>query len=522
MPPVSRASSVLLVLAFLALAPIAAAQNGTLWVLCQTSTEGPCGYPTNYNVTGPVNFSGTQTSVSYSVPPGDYTLQYVSGGPPGAWKVSIRPAEPVNVAPSEVEGVTIVFTKACISLSQPVVSAPSGPQTSNQYTLTWNQSSSSDDQWEVVELIQGVVQSTQIVTVPSATFSHTVNAPTTYTYRVRATNLCNQFSTAAEAHVQVFPTGYVPPARNPNFNFDGNADLLWARPGYNLFAQFMNGTAATGGSIVVWESNADWQVVGTGDTDLDGDTDILMQNATTREPFLYRVNGGTRIDGAQVFLPRTGDAAPPARYSNGRAIGMADFTGDGRSDILWRTSLGVVDVIELNGLTTVGRTAFWREPNSDWRIVAVADANGDGKADAYWRHASTGTCFLTLAGGAAGTWHHEPDFAWSFIDAADVDGDGKADAIWRHTDGRVWIQLRDGFGAGNSGVVWTEPSANWRLNGLADVNGDGRHDLIWRHSDGRVFVVLLDGLAVVESGVSHYEPDPTWSIVAPAGTTERF
>ena len=125
------------------------------------------------------------------------------------------------------DAITIEFDKACVSLSQPVVSAPSGPQSSNQYTLTWNEASSSDDQWEVVELIEGVVQSTQIVTVPSATFSHTVNAPTTYTYRVRATNLCNEFSAVAEAYVQVFPPGYVPPARNPNFNFDDNADLLW-------------------------------------------------------------------------------------------------------------------------------------------------------------------------------------------------------------------------------------------------------------------------------------------------------
>jgi hypothetical protein len=183
--------------------------------------------------------------------------------------------------------------------------------------------------------------------------------------------------------------------------------------------------------------------------------------------------------------------------------------------VLWRTIAGAVDVIHMSGLTVLSRTPFWREPDANWKIVAVGDADGNGQADVFWRNTVSGTAFLTIAGGIGGVFHNEPSANWSIVAAGDVNGDTTADVVWRHTDGRIWIQLLNGFSTIGSGVVWTEPDAAWQLQGVTDVNGDARYDLIWRHTDGRVFVVLLDGLSVLNMGVSHHESDANWQIVSP-------
>ncbi|HQY47234.1 MAG TPA: VCBS repeat-containing protein, partial [Usitatibacteraceae bacterium] len=76
---------------------------------------------------------------------------------------------------------------------------------------------------------------------------------------------------------------------------------------------------------------------------------------------------------------------------------------------------------------------------------AAADFSGDGKADLLWRHTSgdtwvwlmDGTAFVS--GGSIGN----PGLAWSIRSVGDFDGDGKADILWRHTDGTTYFWKMD-------------------------------------------------------------------------------
>src|SRR5262249_4742933 len=75
-----------------------------------------------------------------------------------------------------------------------------------------------------------------------------------------------------------------------------------------------------------------------------------------------------------------------------------DFNGDGRADILWRPTSGVLDIWLLNGTSAISSPSPGAV-GTDWTIVGVGDFNGDGRADILWRHTS-GIVFVWLMNGA--------------------------------------------------------------------------------------------------------------------------
>ena len=121
-------------------------------------------------------------------------------------------------------------------------------------------------------------------------------------------------------------------ARN-DFNADGKPDILWrhAVSGENV-VWFMNGTEP--GQRHVPDPAAlaerDWKMVGTGDFNVDGKPDILWRHDVSgRERGL--VHERARCCTSGTFL------TPPAFADmNWQMVGTGDFNGDGQPDILWR------------------------------------------------------------------------------------------------------------------------------------------------------------------------------------------
>src|SRR5438132_1531789 len=68
-----------------------------------------------------------------------------------------------------------------------------------------------------------------------------------------------------------------------------------------------------------------------------------------------------------------------------------DFSGSGKSDILWRNSSTGQNVLWLmNGATVASAPALPTVANLNWIIAGAGDFNGDGKADILWHNQSTG------------------------------------------------------------------------------------------------------------------------------------
>src|SRR5260370_562666 len=121
--------------------------------------------------------------------------------------------------------------------------------------------------------------------------------------------------------------------------------------------------------------------------------DILWHNSSTNETQRWimdaqKVTGRATVieeDASLIFV------GPPWSI-----VGISDFNGDGKADILWHnsstseTQIWFMDGHKVTGRATVlgegGSAAFVGAP---WSIVGTSDFNGDGKADILWHNSST-------------------------------------------------------------------------------------------------------------------------------------
>jgi GH43 family beta-xylosidase len=163
-----------------------------------------------------------------------------------------------------------------------------------------------------------------------------------------------------------------------DFTGDGKADILWrnTRPGLvdtgSLYLWVMDGPkVVVGTGYANSQAGLEWQVQGLGDLDGDGKSDSVWRHVgpgpATGALFLWLMEGKT-IKGA-TYLDPIG--------TEWQIQGLGDFSGDGKTDILWRNvrtglaDTGYLYVWVMDGPKVVGGTGY---PNSqaglEWQVQA--------------------------------------------------------------------------------------------------------------------------------------------------------
>ena len=138
----------------------------------------------------------------------------------------------------------------------------------------------------------------------------------------------------------------------------------------DCFVWEMNGLSVKekGFGYVGWRPpTKEWRAVGTGDLDGDGKSDILLQDGATGDCFVWEMNGLSVKESGYVGW------RPPTK--EWRAVGTGDYNGDGKSDILLQDgTTGDCFVWEMKGLDLLSNNSFgyvgWRPPSSDWHAAA--------------------------------------------------------------------------------------------------------------------------------------------------------
>jgi hypothetical protein len=261
--------------------------------------------------------------------------------------------------------------------------------------------------------------------------------------------------------------------RGSDFNADALSDLVWRHDvsGENVL-WFMNGIDLVSGTFTNPAVLADtrWKVVGTNDFDADGRADLLWRHATSGENVVWFMNGPDLVGG--TFTTPT--ALVDVRW---QMVGTGDFNLDGSPDILWRHDTAGENVLwYMNGTVLTGGT-FTTPPSLEdvrWKMAGVGDFNRDGKPDVLWHHQLSGQAVLwymdgsVLIGGTFTQPNGLPNTDWRMVAVADYNGDDRPDIVWRHrVSGQnvVWFMHDATLIVGAFTNPSTLPDQDWKLVG---------------------------------------------------------
>jgi hypothetical protein len=73
-----------------------------------------------------------------------------------------------------------------------------------------------------------------------------------------------------------------------------------------------------------------------------------------------------------------------------KLVGTGDFNGDGKSDLLWQNTSGQVAIWEMDGTNVIDSAKVGPNPGPSWKVVGTGDFNGDGFSDILLQNKNTG------------------------------------------------------------------------------------------------------------------------------------
>ncbi len=281
-----------------------------------------------------------------------------------------------------------------------------------------------------------------------------------------------------------------------DFNGDDKSDILWRDNSGNLAIWEMNGgTILNPSNSGLGSVPTMFAIVGQRDFSGDGNADILWRD-NSGNLAIWEMNGTTILNPSNSGLGNV-----PTAWS---IVGTGDFNGDGYADILWRnTWTGDLAIWEMNGTTILNtNTAGLGNVPINWSVVGVGDFNGDGKADILWRNNTNGNVAIWLMNGTTVTNTSTAAFGnmpanWFVAGTGDFNGDGNSDILWRDGSGDIAIWEMNGTtvlnpntsGVGSLSTIWT-PAVT------GDFNGDGKSDILWHDSSGDIAIWYMNGTAI--------------------------
>jgi hypothetical protein len=261
-----------------------------------------------------------------------------------------------------------------------------------------------------------------------------------------------------------------PPDVADNFIGYGTSDVLLQSGSSVIDWILSNGVFASFNTI----GNAgSYGIVGSGDFNGDGTTDILLENG-----------GGNVIDwilqnGVYQSYSNIGS---PGGYG---VVGTGDYNGDGTGDVLLENGSGNL----IDWTMQKGTFAGWNEIGSSggYGVVGKGDFNGDGTSDVLLENGSRNLIDWVVQNGTFAGWGEISNPAaagYGVVGTGDFNGDGTTDVLLANGSGNIidWI-IQDGTFAG-----WNEVgnTGGYGVVGTGDYNRDGTTDILLENASGSI------------------------------------
>lgn len=298
------------------------------------------------------------------------------------------------------------------------------------------------------------------------------------------------------------------------FNGDGDTDLVAQNNLTGMRAIWLMNDGSISSTVELGQQHLFWRISAVGDFTNDGQTDLLWQNRQTGQRVLWVMNGTARSS-----IRDLGTHNP-----NWQISGAADFDGDGRPDLLASNSeSGAREIWILDNNAAVTGTVSLGSQHQGWLIAGAADFNADGDPDILWQDVFSGLRVLWVMDGTQRTTvinlgtHAR---AWQMAAVLDANADGQNDIVWQNRslppldfDGDSLTDLAIENVQTGERAVWLMngtqirsqealPSAgtDWQFAALADFNGDRSPDIILQNlQDGRRLIWIMNELEVAST-----------------------
>ena len=231
-----------------------------------------------------------------------------------------------------------------------------------------------------------------------------------------------------------------------DFNGDGDVDLV-GRLGVDATLWFYPGDGSGGFETPVQIGHG-WSgfdaLVSPGDFDGDDRSDLIGR-MTDGTLWLYRGTGAGGFGAGEQIGQGWSDFTS--------IVGPGDFSGDGNADLIGRNTAGRLLLYRGDG--SGGFYSGNTEIGHGWQgftsIVAPGDFSGDGRPDLIAR-TSDGRLYLYRGNGSGGFNPGSTQIGngWNIFDLiiapGDFSGDGRNDLIGRKPDGTLWLYRGNGSG----------------------------------------------------------------------------
>lgn len=255
-------------------------------------------------------------------------------------------------------------------------------------------------------------------------------------------------------------------ARVGDFNGDSFVDLIWQNRATGSLAVWkMNGFYLMSGDSLspAAVSDTGWKIVAAADMNKDGYTDLLWQHDTGYLAVWF-MRGSTMLSGELI-------TQSPLSDTGWRVVGAGDFNADGYTDILWQHQDGRVSVWYMRGTAFLsGEVIAQSLSDQAWRVVGVADMNRDGNVDLLWHHSTTGQVAVWLMNRtflADGRLLNDsaPDTNWRVRALGDYDADGDIDVLWQNdATGALAAWVMNGISVQYGMLLnMSVPDTNWKI-----------------------------------------------------------
>jgi uncharacterized repeat protein (TIGR01451 family) len=362
-------------------------------------------------------------------------------------------------------GPQVATTWTSVTVSDARVVSPNGGEISTpgaSRTVHWRTTRAIGD--VELSLLRGSAV-TPLATVPASEGSHTFTVPSA---PGSARVALRWYGLSDESDDDFYIVAPAPPAKPLDLDGDGKADILWRHQQTGeLYAWFLDGRAVMDGSYLTPPAFTDtsWQIRAIADMDGDGQIDILWHHRQTGDLYVWLMNGTVVADGSYLTPKSFADTRWQIR-------GVADFSGDGKPDVLWHNrATGELYVWFLDAMSVTGGSHLTPGTVADpqWQIRGVSDLDRDGKADLLWHNQATGDLYVWYLLGTApkrAAYLTPPSFAdvrWQIRRVDDFDGDGQPDVLWHHQEtGELYVWLLDGSVASRGGYLVPDRFADTR------------------------------------------------------------